>query len=335
MKIQNINIRGINTVVPRKVVDIENELDKFNWSEQQFKKIVKQIGIKRRHVVTSETTLDLMEYAAKEILNAFSLTSEQVDIIICVTQTPDFFQPNNACILHGRLGGKSNCISFDINLGCSGYVYGLSVISSMMSSLGLQRGLLLCGDTISKCVDPNDQKVAPLFGDAASATLLEQKSDKELYFSLNSNGSGAEYLMVDGGAFKNQDSKPVLKMDGNEIMIFSIKDEPKELKKVMQELSLNESDIDHLILHQANSYIIANIAKRVKFPLGKVPHTTISRYGNTSSASIPTAINDCLNNSLVNKKKKVLFSGFGVGLSWGTCYTELELEYCPNVLIYE
>ncbi len=340
MEINNVRIKAINTVVPPEKINVFDELDNYEWTEKQLERIVAQIGIHYRHIVKDETTLDLMRFAAKDVLQNTNTSPENIDAIICVTQTPDYIQPANACILQGQLGLKKNCLAFDINLGCSGFVYGLSVAASLINSLQLNNVLLLCGDTISKLVDKNDQKVAPLFGDAASACLIEPHDKSNMYFSLNTDGRGYKNLIVEDGGFKKpvaleSSDLPKLTMDGNEIMIFSITEEPKEIKSIMEQKGLTEKDIDYLILHQANRYIISNIAKRVAFPLDKVPHDTISRYGNTSSASIPTAINDKYNKSLENQEKRVILSGFGVGLSWASCYTVLCLDYCPEILIYD
>jgi 3-oxoacyl-[acyl-carrier-protein] synthase-3 len=336
---KNIAISAIASCVPKKIVDLDDEIENFGGDEKQINNIKKNLGLQCRRVAASgETASDLMLGAANHLLESFD--KDSIDGLLCVTQTPDHFQPSNACILHGKLELSKNCLAYDVNLGCSGYVYGLWQAFMMISSGTCQNVLLLAGDTLSKTVGERDRATAPLFGDAGTATIVSACSEtNETYFSLHSNGGGAQHIIIPAGAFRepsseltkvevededgNLKSKDDLNMNGVEVFMFSITQEPKAIKQTLKDTGNTPEDIDFLFLHQANQYIIDNIAKRTKFAADKVPSSSVKEYGNTSSASIPLAINNCdAVNSDVNVK--VLLSGFGVGLSWASCVTNLS-----------
>ena len=211
--------------------------------------------------------------------------------------------------------------------------------------------LLLAGDTLSKCVNKRDRSTAPLFGDAGTATLIESSEQDCLsYFSLHTNGAGAQHIMQPAGGFRkpstvetavevvdedgNYHSENDLAMNGGEVFNFSIKTEPAAIKEILEYAEQDIDVIDYVVFHQANKYIITNIAKRLKLSMDKVPCQTVSKYGNQSSASIPCTINDALNQELLGQNKRVILSGFGVGLSWASAIINLENIYCPPVSIY-
>ena len=221
----------------------------------------------------------------------------------------------------------------------------------MIASLACKKVLLLAGDTLSKCVNRRDRSTAPLFGDAGTATLIEASDlDSLSYFSLHTNGAGAQHIIQPAGGFRKPSSAETaneaidddgnyrcendLVMNGGEVFNFSIKTEPTAIKQILEYAKQDMDVIDYVIFHQANKYIIKNIAKRLKLPMNKVPCETVSKYGNQSSASIPCTINDALNEELSGCNKRVILSGFGVGLSWASAIVDLENIYCPSVSIY-
>jgi 3-oxoacyl-[acyl-carrier-protein] synthase-3 len=275
---------------------------------------------------------------------------QQIDAMICVTQTPDYLQPCNAAVIHGRLGLSKNCAALDVNLGCSGYVYGHWLAHSLVASGGCERILLLAGDTISRLVNAKDRSVAPLFGDGGSATLIERAvGAPSAYFSLQSDGCGYDKLIVPAGGSRHPhstESAEVLEdesgnfrspenlfMDGAEIFNFSITEEPKSVKELLEYAEIDAAAVDHFVFHQANRYILSNIAKRLKLDLAKVPMQTVERYGNQSSASIPTAICGELATALADRSStRLLLSGFGVGLSWASALVEVgDLTVCELI----
>ena len=352
-KFNRVKISGIVTVVPQIEKSIDDEIDLYGGNEKQIERIKKAIGLNKRLVTDGETTsVDLCHQAAMHLISGLSINKSEIDGLIFVTQTPDHFQPSNAAIMHGRLDLEKSCASFDVNLGCSGYVYGLWMAHMMISSGTCSKVLLLAGDTISKYVNPKDRSTAPLFGDAGSATLVE-KTDKDSlsFFSLHTDGTGSDFIKVPAGGFRcpsneatsiaiedaegNWRSQDDIYMNGGEVFNFSIKTEPAAINEILEYSEISIDEIDYVVFHQANKYIITNIARRIKLPLDKVPCDTVSKYGNQSSASIPSTINDALNQQVSESKQQLVLSGFGVGLSWASAVVNLESIYCPSIKIFK
>jgi 3-oxoacyl-[acyl-carrier-protein] synthase-3 len=350
--INQVRIGGIVTSVPKTERCIDEELDVlFGGNAKQLARLKKTIGLDRRRVVDAGTTAaDLCYDAAKRLLEASQLAPEEIDAVICVTQTPDYLQPCNAAVLHGRLGLSASCAALDVNLGCSGYVYGLWLAHMMISAGGCEHVLLLAGDTISRLVHPADRAVAPIFGDGGSATLL-QKSEQlgPAWFSLQTDGKGFDKLIVPAGGQRCPSSAQTkiplsdadgnirtaenLFMDGAEIFNFSITTEPKSVKELVEFAGLEMDAMDYFVFHQANRYILGNIAKRLKIDPAKVPMRTVERYGNQSSASIPCAMCGELQDVLMTgSSRRLLLSGFGVGLSWASVILDIkELAVCEII----
>ena len=306
-KLKGARLEGVVTCVPPTEKCIDDEIELFGGNAKQIARLKKTIGLDRRRVVDEGiTALDLCASAAEHLLKTASIDPDTVDGMLFVTQTADYSQPCNAAVLHGRLGLSKNCAALDVNLGCSGYVYGLWLAHTMVSTGACQRVLLLAGDTLSRQVNPRDRSVAPVFGDGGSATLVQACADSEAWFSLHTDGSGYEKLMVPAGGMRtprgpetqtekrdeegNVRSLENLFMDGPEIFNFSITEEPQSVREMLDFAELNIDSIDHFIFHQANKYILGNIAKRLGLDFAKVPMETVGRYGNQSSASIPCAI---------------------------------------------
>lgn len=349
LSLNNAKISGIVTVVPQTEKCIDDEIDNYGGNSKQIERIKKSIGLDKRRVTNEDTTtLDLCEQASIELISGLAINKSEIDGLVFVTQTPDHFQPNNASIIHGRLGLNVNCASFDVNLGCSGYVYGLWLAHMMISSGSCRNVLLLAGDTLSKSVNLRDRSTAPLFGDAGSATLIEStKEDFPSFFSLHSDGTGQEFIKIPAGAYRspihpensfefedadgNWRSKENIYMNGSEVFNFTIKTEPLAINEILNYSNKSIDEIDYVVFHQANKYIISNIARRLKLPLKKAPCETVSKYGNQSSASIPSTINDSLRDAVSNGSKQIILSGFGVGLSWASAIVNLNKIFCPSI----
>lgn len=347
-------ITGVVTCVPKTERLLDDELELFGGNAKQLARLKKTIGLDRRRVVDPDTTsLDLCEAATRRLLKETGAVIESIDALIFVTQTPDHPQPCNAALLHGRLELQASVAALDVNLGCSGYVYGLWLAHMMIESGGCQRVLLLAGDTISRVVNPRDRATAPLFGDGGSATLVEKDEQApRSFFCLNTDGRGAKHLIVPAGGQRcptspatveefedeggNIRSGENLFMDGAEIFNFSITEEPKAVKDLVDYAGVSLESVDYFVFHQANRYILSNIAKRLKLDVDKVPMRTVECFGNQSSASIPSAICGELSEPLsVAKSRKILLSGFGVGLSWASCLVEFNGLKACSLIDYE
>ena len=348
-------ISGVVTCVPENHRFLEDEVDiLYNGDIKKVNRIKKSIGLNKRHIVENEntTTSDLCEMAANKLLADMNIDKSTIGAIIFVSQTPDYFQPATATYLHGKLNLSQDCSAFDVNQGCTGYIYGLWLAYMMIETSSCSKVLVLAGDTLSRIVNQKDSNVAALFGDAGTATLVEKsKEENKSYFTLHTNGIKFDTIIQPQGAFRIP-SKDIINdekifdtsenrtlenlyMDGAAVFNFSIETEPKAIKEILEISNSTQEDIDYIIFHQANKYIISNITRRLKFPLEKAPSTTTGKYGNQSSASIPCTICDAINEDANTKKLNLILSGFGVGLSWATCQLELDKIYCPEVILYK
>lgn len=292
---------------------------------------LEKIGIKSRHISNSnETSVDLAYMAALKVLKQFD--KKDIDFILFCSQTPDYILPTSACILQSMLGLNTKVGALDFNLGCSGYVYGLSLAKGLISAGIANNVLLLTGETYSKIINEKDRANRSIFGDAGSATVISNVvSNKILNFSLGSDGSGAKNLIVKNGGFKyNREQNPEileygtdnyytdnnLYMNGPEIFNFTIKNIPSLIQKTLLLNNYSLEDIDFFIFHQANKFMLNYLRKKIKIPSNKF-YIDIEYIGNTVSNTIPIALSNAKKRGLINKNDKVLIAGFGVGYSWG------------------
>ena len=305
------------------------------FGSEAMQKVLAGAGIRNRRVAPKGTCgSDLGFAAAERLLQAYSIDRDTVDLVIFCTQSPDYWMPTTACILHERLKLSRKCAAFDVNLGCSQYIYGLAIASSMLQSGVANRALIITGDTMSHYVHPRDRAVAPLMGDAGSATLLGEVPDGQgfLGFELGTDGSGHRHLMIPAGgaripisaetAIASEDaegnirSQQNLYMNGVGIFHFAISTVPSAIKSVLAKLALAQEDIDLFLFHQANKYMIDYLLKKLKIPLEKT-HFFLEDIGNTSGSTIPLVMTDAWRAGKLRPGMKVLAVGFGVGLSWG------------------
>ena len=323
-QINNVKIAGVSSVVPELMIDNYSLKELYGDS---LDKVISNIGVLRRHVVDTQTTADLSLDAAVKLLEELDWTPSSVDALIFITQTPSMKLPSTACLLQSSLGLRTDTIAFDINLGCSGYVYGLHTAGALISS-GLKRVLLLVGDTISKIVRPGDRSTQLLFGDAGTATALEYSKGARWNFVLGTDGTGYKSIIASNVDPKNKaesyetDSAACwLSMNGGEVFNFTLKRVPEIVSSLYEASGLAYDDINYFIYHQANLFMLKHLAKKSNIESKKLL-TSIENYGNTSSASIPVTICHAFHNEPASPKLSMLI-GFGVGLSWAGVVCDL------------
>lgn len=347
LKYTNIGIKAIAACVPSRVERNEN-LGYF-MTEEEIQKAIQNIGIEERRMADKDVCAsDLCFKAAEKLLSDNSIDKSTVDVLIFVSQTADYHQPATAPILQHRLGLSKDTLSFDINLACSGYVYGLSAAYAYASQPGINRVLLLVGETMSKIVSRYDKVNTPLFGDAGTATLIEKGEYGDSVFSLHSDGSGYEVMMIPDGGFRNPTTAESLveetdangdrrtreqfRMDGMAVFNFGMSEEPRDIKNLLAEAGLDLAALDLLIYHQANKFMTDFFTKWLKFDKTKTPYS-IKKFGNTSSASIPLTIVTELHDGYP-ERKNVILSGFGAGLSWGSVLLDLSKSKVSELIDY-
>lgn len=343
LKVNNVKISGIVSAVPENVVK-NRDLNLFA-NQQEAEKFISVTGIEeKRHAKIDECTSDLCCHAAEELISKLNWNKEDIEVLLMVTQTPDYVVPNTSIILQDRLGLPKSCVCFDVPLGCSGYVYGLSIISQFLQNGGFKKGILLVGDTLSKQCSALDKSTYPLFGDAGCATALEFKEGSEMLYNLWSDGSGYSSIIVPDGGYRSPLNEKSLKqevdsegnvrskvntyMNGTEVFSFGISEVPKEIKKFVAYFNLDVAAIDYSFFHQANKFMNEMIRKKIGLSKEQVPYS-LDKFGNTSSATVPLTISTIGNDI---KNKNILMCGFGVGLSIGILQTQIEDDFV-NVLL--
>lgn len=323
-------IKGISYYLPEKVVTNEELLQEFpEWSVD---KVAKKVGVNSRHLAgVSETAGDMAEKAARNLFAEYGVSPEEIDFILLCTQSPDYFLPSTACILQNRLGIPTSAGALDYNLGCSGCVYGMAMAKGLIAGGIAKNVLLLTAETYNKYLHPSDKSNRSIFGDGAAACLISTEGMAEIGdFSLGTDGSGAEKLIVRTGAARY--GKPTgksevddeghtryddyLYMDGGGIFNFTLDAVPAMMKDILAKNSLTNDGVDYYVFHQANKFMLNTIRKVCVLPKDKF-YVNLEETGNTVSSTVLIAMKQCLDAGTIHKGMKVMVSGFGVGLSWG------------------
>lgn len=323
-------IKGISYYLPEKVVTNEELLQEFpEWSVD---KVAKKVGVNSRHLAgVSETAGDMAEKAARNLFAEYGVSPEEIDFILLCTQSPDYFLPSTACILQNRLGIPTSAGALDYNLGCSGCVYGMAMAKGLIAGGIAKNVLLLTAETYNKYLHPSDKSNRSIFGDGAAACLISTEGMAEIGdFSLGTDGSGAEKLIVRTGAARY--GKPTgksevddeghtryddyLYMDGGGIFNFTLDAVPAMMKDILAKNSLTNDGVDYYVFHQANKFMLNTIRKVCVLPKDKF-YVNLEETGNTVSSTVMIALKQCLDAGTIHKGMSVMVAGFGVGLSWG------------------
>ena len=333
MKFNGVGITAMAGAVPRRV--IENLKYTEHFPLEMVKEVVEKVGIYERRFADENTcSSDLCFAAAQKLIQDNNINRDEIDLLVFISQTPDYRMPATSITLQHRLGLKTSCIAFDVNLGCSAFLYGMSVVYSMMQTGGLKKALILDGETRSKVYGPRDRRSAFIFGDAGVAALVEVDSKfGDSYVSLNSDGSRADLIMIKAGGYRHMSTPETLKehvvdeygnmrsdeqgyMKGGDVFNFVIREIPKDIKNTLAAANLTADQMDYIVFHQANNFINSYIAKKMKLDTERIPHT-IEKFGNTSSVSVPITIVSELKGKL-DGNKTLLMSAFGVGMTWAS-----------------
>lgn len=347
IEIKNVSIKGIAACVP---LHVEDNLNIPVFNEGEAERVIAQTGIRQKHTVPNDQMLasDLCVAACEKLLEELNWEKESVDLLGFVSLSHDYLEPPTACILQDRLGLSENCMTIDMNQGCSGWVNGLCTISSMVSKGNIKRALLLDGDTSSLLNSPYDKEARPLFGDAGVATALEyDESAAGMKFNFGTRGKEFEAILRKYGGMRYPITEESLQfkeiaehiirrdkdctMDGMGVFAFGMTTAPKSVKELCEVYGINKDEVDYFLMHQANKYMNEKIRKILKMPQEKTPYS-LGEYGNTSSASIPLTIVTQCREDFKSKSLKILATAFGVGLAWGSVYFETNGIVCPELV---
>lgn len=329
---ERVYIKDIAYYLPERVMTNEDIVRDFpEWSVE---KIASKVGVHQRHVAAAdETAADLAVKAAQNLFKQGKCGPQEVDFVLFCTQSPDYFLPTSACIIQKRLGLRTDIGALDFNLGCSGYVYGLALAKGLVVSGVAANVLLLTGETYNKHLHPKDKGNRTIFGDAASATLVGTDGIAEIgNFSLGTDGSGADNLIIKSGGMRcpkrqddlhfDENNNPVssdyLYMNGSEIFTFTLDNVPPLIADTLSRNGVEKDEADLYVFHQANKYMLDFLRKKIRIAPERF-YYCLSEYGNTVSNTIPIALSNALQDGSLTKGMKVVIAGFGVGYSWGGC----------------
>jgi 3-oxoacyl-[acyl-carrier-protein] synthase-3 len=315
---ENISIRGISTAIPKNTLLLSSLGSKFG--DHEVLRIMKNTGINSLRVAPpSMKCSDLCAAAANDLLEKLNIDPMTLDAIIFVSQTPDFIAPPTSTILQHKLGMNQSVAAFDINYGCSGYVYGLLQAALLIKS-GCSRVLICAGDVITPFLAEDDRQLRMVLGDAASATIVECGHDN-LTFSVKTDGSWAEHLTAER-KMPRQDVDGFYQMNGSKVMEFALREVPTVIDEILALKKWNKEDVGTYIFHQPNKFMLDYLRKKTKLSINSVP-IEVENVGNTGPASIPLTLALAANKLTNTDLEKVILCGFGVGLSWGACAANL------------
>ena len=337
LSFDGVTITGMAGAVPSNFINNREYTQHFD--KEVVGEIIDKTGVEQRRISNDKTTAsDLCFAAANKLFSDLEIDKSEIDVLLFVSQTPDYRMPATSIVLQGRLGLPKTTAAFDISLGCSGFVYALSTAYAYAQQQGINKVLLLDGETRSKVYHPKDRKTGFIFGDAGIAAIIEKDQNVGTsFFSLNSDGLLFDLIKIDAGGYRQPSTPQTLKekvvdkygnirtdehghMNGADVFNFVLREIPRNIKQTLTFAKTSLENFDYYVFHQANKFMNDYLVKKLKLDKNKVP-ATISKYGNTSSVSIPSTIVD----QLVGKtqgKKKLLLCGFGVGMSWATACIE-------------
>lgn len=350
LKFRNKRISGMLTVLPKKEIRFEDEIENYNFSAAKSLKLKLTMGYDKRRVAEDETcTSDLCIKGLNYLFDKGLLQKQEIDALILVTQSPDYFMPPTSSIIQGKLELKQDMFCLDINQGCAGFVVGLFQAFSLLEQEAINKVVLLNADVLSRKVSRRDRNSNPLVGDGASITVIEKASGQPAIFAnIKMDGRGAESLMIPAGGMRlpsspetaimeedangNFRSKDNLVMKGDEVFNFVQTEVPPMIEALLKEADTSIEKVDYFMFHQPNKFMLQKLADKMGVAYSKMPNDVVQNYGNSSGVSIPVAITHTLGKKLEEGQYKLCLAGFGVGLTWSSILADVgNLSFCEMI----
>lgn len=315
-------IAGIGICVPENIIT-NDDLAKIVDTNDEW--IRSRTGICERRISTEDGTSALAAKAAKKALEAAGVSPEEIDILILGTSSPDYNYPSGACEVQAAIGAV-NAVAFDISAACAGFIFAMEIVQGFFQAGIYKTALIIGSETLSKVTDWSDRGTCVLFGDGAGAAVLKADEKGVIDMMMGSDGTKGPVLACQSRTLGNflTGTKPeigFMTMDGQEVFRFAVKKVPESVEILLKKTGIPKEEIKYYVLHQANERIIEAAAKRLKEPMDKFP-MSISRYGNTSTASIPLLLNEMVEHGMLEPGDKIVMSGFGAGMTWGAVLLE-------------
>ena len=347
--IKNVRIKGVSASVPETKV---STYDYGFFSHEDAETFIKTVGIESRYVAQNgECASDLCKLAAENLIQELGWEKDSIGILSFESVTADYRTPPTSCILQDRLGLPTTCMTFDLPMGCCGFLYSVCVVGKMMQTGDVKRALLLIGDTITRMGSPKDKSRLPLFGDCGTAVALEyEEGADDMIIDMNSYGKGFEALITPHSGFRHQVTPESFEYEdfgngvvrapvhsliqGMDVFAFAITRPPKSIKVLLEQYGIDkDKDIDYFLIHQANKMIVDKVVRKSGLDLTKTP-SNLSKFANLGGASIPMLMVSEIADDLKRKKLNMMASAFGLGLSWGTMLFKTDRIVVPELAVY-
>lgn len=341
-RFQNKRISGILTILPQQVITFEEEMANYNFSPAKCQKLKLAMGYKEHRLAKpGQCSSDFCIFGLQYLFDKGLLKPEEIDALLFVSQSPDYFMPPTSNIIQGHFELKHDMICLDINQGCAGFEVGLVQAFMMLDQPAIKKVVLLNADVLSSKVSDYDRNSKPLIGDAASVTIVERTDNPcNIYANIKMDGTGALALNIPAGGFRmpstqetavfeedmsgNKRSKDNLVMRGDDVFNFVQREVPPMIEHLKEQAGITSEDIDWYMFHQPNKFMLHKLAEKLEVSYEKMPANIVENFGNASGVTVPTNISYNLGNNIVEGSARVCMAGFGVGLTWASIYIKLE-----------
>ncbi len=347
----NKRITGVLTVLPANERTFMEDMKDFDFPEAKSLKLKTVMGYDKHRIVKSEQTCvsDLAVHGFKHLFERGVLQPDEIDALVVITQSPDYYMPATSNVIQGRLALKKDMLCLDISQGCAGFIVGLMQAFMMLDQASIKKVVLVNADVLSRKVSRKDKNSFPLIGDAACITIVERSDDgRTIHANLKMDGTGAEVLMIPAGGFRmpstaqtavledvgdnNFRAKDNLTMNGTAVFNFVQVEVPPMIEALLQEAAVPVDDVDYFMFHQPNKFMLNKLADKMKVPRERMPANIVENFGNASGATIPTNITFNLASELTSGSKKLCLAGFGVGLTWASMVMQVgPLAFCEMI----
>lgn len=341
LKFQNKRISGILSILPSTIVKFEDEMSNYNFSTAKSLKLKMAMGYNTHRIVKEgQCSSDLCIYGLQYLIDNGLLKKEDIDALLFVSQSPDYFMPPTSNVIQGHFDLKQDMICMDINQGCAGFEIGLIQSFMLLEQESIQKVVLMNADTLSQKVSKRDRNSNPLIGDAAAITIVEKDDKKStVVATVKMDGNNAYALMIPAGGFRhpssaetalmeedaagNFRSKDNLVMKGDDVFNFVMREVPPMIHHLLEKAGVTENDVDWYMFHQPNKFMLNKLADAIKVPREKMPSNIVENFGNSSGATVPINISYNLGDTLLSSSSKICLAGFGVGLTWSSLLMEI------------
>ena len=338
---KNKRIGGILTILPKKAVKFEDEMANYSFSPAKCMKLKLAMGYNEHRIAEKgQCSSDFCKYGLQYLFDNNLLKKEDIDALLFVSQSADYYMPPTSNLIHGHFGLKQDCLCMDINQGCAGFELGLIEAFTLLEQPAVKKVVLMNADVLSSKVSDQDRNSKPLIGDAAAITIVEQSDDEmPIYANIKMDGSGAMVLNIPAGGFRmpstpetaimeqdaagNFRSKDNLVMQGDDVFNFVQREVPPMIEHLYEQSGVDRNEVDWYMFHQPNKFMLHKLADKLGIPHDKMPANIVENFGNASGVTVPTCISYNLGDQLVNGKMKLCMAGFGVGLTWSSLMMEM------------